>query len=129
MWLILLFEFLTTQRVSPRTFLPMASSRTSTISSTLFSRFTLFLEDTPHKGNEEVLHSFFTRMPDLATTVDLHLDAFVEIVAYIEQHIMRYAVSIPPHDGMWVPYDLLRYIHKGDRAFAKRLKRFQEIVT
>ncbi len=66
-------------------------------------RPTLFLEDTPHKGNEEVLHSFFTRMPELATTVDLHLDAFVEIVAYMEQHIMRYAVSIPPHDGMWVP--------------------------
>ena len=89
----------TQQRVNPPTFLPMASSSASAIPSTLFSRFTLFLEDTPHEGNEEVLHSFFTRTPDLATTVDLHVDAFAEIVAYMEQHIMRYAVSIPPHDG------------------------------
>ena len=119
----------TQQRVNPPTFLPMASSSASAIPSTLFSRFTLFLEDTPHEGNEEVLHSFFTRTPDLATTVDLHVDAFAEIVAYMEQHIMRYAVSIPPHDGLWVPCDLLRYIHKGDRPFTKRLKRFQEIAA
>ncbi|MCO5580023.1 hypothetical protein L7F22_033889 [Adiantum nelumboides] len=92
---------------------------------TPLSHFILFFEDT--KYNEKLdLHTFFIRVPDLDATIALHMDAFAEISTFMEEHIIRYFVSISPHARIWVACNLL---HKGDCPFSKQLRRFQEIAT
>ena len=39
---------------------------------------------------------FFNRSPDFDATIMLNHEGFQEILAYMDTHIMKYAVDIPP---------------------------------
>ncbi len=40
--------------------------------------------------------------------------------------MVKHAVRLASLPGLWVPCDLLRYIHKGDRPFSQRLSCFEQ---
>ena len=105
----------------------MASSSTPPRPSVL-ERFQAFLQTTEWRDRDD-LHSLFTRYPDVNATVELNLHCFQPILDFMATYIDKHAVPIRGQEDLWVPCDLLRYIHEGDRPFAQRLQRFCVIAA
>ena len=100
----------------------MASSSTPP-GSTALERFQAFQQTTEWRDRGD-LHNLFTRYPDVNATVALNLHCFQPFMDFMATYIDKYTVPIRGQEDMWVPCDLLRYIHKDDRPFAQRLQRF-----
>ena len=100
----------------------MASSSTP-LEPTALEHFKVFLQTTEGKDRVD-LHGLFTQFVDLNATVALNIQSFQPVLDFITTYIDTYAVPIRGQDELWVPCDLLCYIHQGDRLFVQRLQRF-----
>ena len=89
----------------------------------MLERFQAFLQTTKWRDHED-LHGLFTRYPDMNAIVALNLHCFQPFLDFMATYIDKYTVPIRGQQELWVPCDLLFYIHKGDRPFAQRLQQF-----
>ena len=105
----------------------MASS-SSSLKSTILERFQAFLQTTEWHDRED-LHDLFTRSLDLDATIALNIPSFQPIIDFMTTYIDKFAIQIHGDGELWVPCDLLRYIHVGDRPFAQRLQRFCVVAS
>ena len=100
----------------------MASSSTPP-EATVLQRFQAFLQTTEWRDRDD-LHILITQFPDVNATIQLNIQSFDPILEFIKTYIDKYTVPISRQEELWVPCDLLCYIHKGDRPFTQRLQRF-----
>ena len=66
---------------------------------------------------------------DMQETIELHRDAFSELLEYTEAHVVQYAVELPNSTSRWVPVDFIKHLYKSDKNFYFRLSKFLKGLT
>ena len=61
---------------------------------------------------------------DVGATINLHVDAFTDVIEYIDKHISAYSILFEGAEGQWVPVDFIKYIFREDKNFQIRLSQF-----
>ena len=82
--------------------------------------------DLLHKVDEIV--PMFEGAIDVGATINLHADAFVDVLEYMDQHINTYSIMFEGAEGRWVLVDFIKYIFKEDKNFQFKLSRFTKYL-
>lgn len=80
-----------------------------------------------HRASDYV--PIFHGVIDIQASIDLHLDTFTEILKYVEDYILEYAVELPDSTDTWVPLEYIKHICQQDKNFYFRLLRFVKGFT
>ena len=66
---------------------------------------------------------------DVGATINLHADAFTDVIEYMDKHISEYSILFEGAEGQWVPIDFIKYIFREEKTFRFRLSRFTKSLT
>ena len=58
---------------------------------------------------------------DVGATINLHANAFRNVIEYMDKHISTYSILFEGVEGQRVPLDFIKYIFKEDKNFRFRL--------
>ena len=66
---------------------------------------------------------------DVGATINLHANAFTDVIEYMDRHISTYSIVFESAEGQWVPVDFIKYIFREDKNFRFTLSQFTKSLT
>ena len=83
--------------------------------------------DLLHRVDEIV--PMFEGAIDVGAAINLHTDAFTNVIEYMDKHISTSSILFKGAEGQWLPVDFVKYIFREDKNFRFRLSRFTKSLT